>query len=62
MGSGYLFSGVQQPNREPAHSGLMLNLRISGAMLSLPYIPSWHIQKQIYLQRLPVAGLSGRAV
>jgi hypothetical protein len=50
MSSGDLFPGVQQPNREPDHSSLMLNLRITGTMHSLLHIPSWRIQKQIYLE------------
>ena len=50
MSSGDLCSGVQRPKREPDHSGLMLNLRITGALHSLLHIPSWRIQKQIYLE------------
>jgi len=59
LGSGDLFSGFQGPNRESDHSSLMLNLRITGYMLSLLHIPSWRIQKQIYLHVYLLSCCSG---
>jgi hypothetical protein len=49
MRTGDPISRVKLPRHEPDHSHLMLNLRITGAILPLLHMRLWRIQEQMYL-------------